>query len=142
MNNESALLTEGIGHFLGSWVGQARERLTLVAPFIKRKALERLTSGVSASVKLTVLTRWSVDEICAGASDLDVFDFVRDRPSSRMLLHPRLHAKVLLVDDTAAVIGSANITDTALGFTEQPNAEVMAALRPVPNRLFPVPDAA
>jgi hypothetical protein len=136
MSNQIPLLTEGIGRFLGDWVDQAREQLTVVAPFIKRKALERLTSGVGASVELTVVTRWSVEEICAGASDLDVFDFVCDRPGSRMLIHPRLHAKVLLVDDTTAVVGSANITDAALGFAEQANAEMMAVLRPVPNRLF------
>ena len=108
----------------------------VVAPFIKRAALERLIEGVSPAVRLTVVTRWSVAEICAGVSDLSVFDFVRERPGSRMLLHPRIHAKVILVDDAAAAIGSANITDSALGFTSHPNAEVMAALQPVPNRLF------
>jgi hypothetical protein len=136
MNSEIALLTKDIGLFLSSWAGQARASLTLVAPFIKRKALERLTQEVGPAVRLTVLTRWSVEEICAGVSDLDVFDLLRKRAGSRLLLHPRLHAKVMLVDDTAAVIGSANITDTALGFAEQVNAEVVATLRPVPNRLF------
>lgn len=136
MSNEVTLLTEGIGKFIGSLAGQARDRLTVVAPFIKRKALERLVSEVGNTISLTVITRWSVDEICAGVSDLEVFDFLRERPGSRMLLHPRLHAKVLLVDDATAVIGSANVSDAALGFSEQSNAEVMAVLRPVPNRLF------
>jgi hypothetical protein len=136
MNNEVALLTEDIGLFLGALAKQARGKLTLVAPFIKQVALERLIGGIDSSVRLTVLTRWRVDEICAGVSDLSVFDLVRDRPGSRMLLHPRLHAKVLLVDDIKAAVGSANITDSALGFTAHPNAEVMVSLQPVPNRLF------
>jgi hypothetical protein len=136
MSNKVALLTEKIGLHLGECVKQARHRLTLVAPFIKRKALEHLLAGVAPSVTLTVFTRWSVDEIAAGVSDLSVFDLVRLRVGSRLMLHPRLHAKVVVVDDQVAVIGSANMTEAALGFAVQPNAEVMVLLEPVPQRLF------
>jgi hypothetical protein len=41
-----------------------------------------------------------------------------------------------LIDDQTAAVGSANVTDAAFGFSGQPNAEVMAVLQPVPNRLF------
>jgi hypothetical protein len=136
MSNEVVLLTEKIGLSLGECVRKARHRLSLAAPFIKRKTLECLLADMEPSVALTVFTRWSVDEISAGVSDLSVFDLVRERDGSRLLLHPRLHAKLLLIDDQAAAIGSANITDAALGFADQPNAEVMAVLQPVPNRLF------
>jgi len=136
MSSKATLLTEKIGLSLGECARQARHRLTLVAPFIKRKALERLIADVTPSVTLTVVTRWKVDEISAGASDLSVFDLVHERVGSRLLLHPRLHAKVLLIDDQVAAIGSANVTDAALGFADRPNAEVMATLHPVPNRLF------
>ena len=136
MSSEVTLLTEKIGLALGDCARQARHRLTLAAPFIKRKALERLLADIAPSVTLTVFTRWRLDEISAGASDLSVFDLLHERVGSRLLLHPRLHAKVLLLDDQVAAIGSANVTDAALGFAYQPNAEVMAVLRPVPNRLF------
>jgi hypothetical protein len=136
MNSEATLLTEKIGLSLGECARQARHRLTLAAPFIKRKALERLIADIAPSVTLTVFTRWRVDEISAGASDLSVFDLLYERVGSRLLLHARLHAKVLLIDDQLAAIGSANVTDAALGFADQPNAELMAVLQPVPNRLF------
>ncbi len=136
MTNHVVLLTEKIGHSLGEYARKAQHRLLLAAPFIKRKALECLLAEVETSVALTVFTRWSVDEISAGVSDLSVFDLLHERGSSRLLLHPRLHAKVLLIDDQVAAIGSANVTDAALGFADQPNAEVMAVLQPVPNRLF------
>jgi hypothetical protein len=136
MSSEATLLTENIGVSLRQCARQARLRLTLAAPFIKRKALERLIADVASSVTLTVFTRWKVEEISAGASDLSVFDLLHERAGSRFLLHPRLHAKVLLIDDQVAAIGSANVTDAALGFADQPNAEVMAVLQPVPNRLF------
>jgi hypothetical protein len=136
MSSEVTLLTEKIGLSLGERARQARHRLTLAAPFIKRNALERLLAGVAQAVGLTVITRWSADEIAAGVSDLSVFDLLRERRGSRLLLHPRLHAKVMLIDGQVAVVGSANITDVALGFAEQPNAEVMPILQPPPNRLF------
>jgi hypothetical protein len=136
MSNKVALITEKIGLSLGEFVRKARHRLSLAAPFIKRNALQRLLAEVEPSVALTVYTRWSVDEISAGVSDLSVFDLVRERDGSRLLLHPRLHAKLLLIDDQAAAIGSANLTDVALGFVDKSNAEVMAVLQPVPNRLF------
>ena len=113
----------------------ATHHLTLVAPFIKRNALASLLAQ-SAGVPLTVYTRWSVAEIAAGVSDLSVFDFLAERGESRLLLHSRLHAKLLLVDDREAAFGSANITDAALGFAGQPNAELTAILQPVPNRVF------
>jgi len=116
--------------------GGAKELLAPVAPFIKQGALERLVTDVDPSIPLHVFTRWRLDDIVAGVSDLGVFDAVQARPGSRLLLHDRLHAKVMLIDDDVAVVGSANITDSALGFHSPPNVEVMAVLRPVPNRLF------
>lgn len=136
MNSDALLLIETIGAVLADHVQQARQRLTLAAPFVKRKALERLLAGLNPTVALTLFTRWSVDEVVAGVSDLSVLDFVHERSGSRLLLHPRLHAKVLLIDDHVAAIGSANVTNVALGFVEPANAEVMVLLQPVPNRLF------
>jgi hypothetical protein len=136
MSSIATLLTENLGLSLGECARQARQRLTLAAPYIKRNALERLLAQVPPTVTLTVFTRWTVGDILAGASDLSVFDLVQERSGSRLLLHPRLHAKVLLVDDQLAAIGSANVSDAALGFSDPPNAEVMAILQPVPNRLF------
>jgi hypothetical protein len=131
-----SVIAEDIGASLRRLVEQAKDRVTLVAPFIKRGALERLLAGLGPAVSLSVITRWRLDELCAGVSDLGVFDLLRERAGARLLLHPRLHAKVLLVDDTLAAVGSANVTDAALGFAGQPNAEVVVSLRPVPNRLF------
>jgi hypothetical protein len=135
MNNEVTVLTNRIGEALADQVSHAKNRLTLTAPFIKRKALERLLGGLGAAVELTIVTRWSADEIIAGVTDLSVLDFVRDRGHATLLLHPRLHAKVLLVDDLA-VVGSANVTDVAFGFSERPNAEAVTVLRTAPNILF------
>jgi hypothetical protein len=137
MNNTSVgLITDDIGSSLSRLVTQATGHVTLIAPFITQGALERLVAGADPSIPLSVFTRWHLDEIVAGVSDLRVLDTVRARAGSRLLLHPRLHAKVILIDDSVAVLGSSNITDSALAFRDPPNVEIMAELRPVPNRLF------
>lgn len=137
MSNTSVeLITNDIGSSLSRLVAQARGHVTLIAPFITQGALERLVAEADPSIPLSVFTRWRLDEIVAGVSDLRVLDTVRARAGSRLLLHPRLHAKVILIDDSVAVLGSSNITDSALAFCDPRNVEIMAALRPVPNQLF------
>ena len=136
MSNEVIMLAQEIGLSLAGYARAAQHRIVIACPFIKRKALERLIADVAPSVNVTVFTRWAVDEIRSGVSDLTVFNLLRERDGTRLLLHGRLHAKIVLIDDEAVVIGSANVTDAALGFAESANAEVMVCLRPVPNRLF------
>mgnify|MGYP000586759141 CR=1 FL=1 len=135
-NTSVALITDDIGSSLSRLVARARGHVTLIAPFITQGALERLVAKVDPSIPLSVFTRWRLDEIMAGVSDLRVLDTVRARAGSRLLLHPRLHAKVILIDDSVAVLGSSNITDSALAFRHPPNVEIMAELRPVPNHIF------
>jgi hypothetical protein len=135
-NTSIGLITDDIGSSLSRLVAQAADHVTLIAPFITQGALERLVARVDPSIPLSVFTRWRLDEILAGLSDLRILDTVRARTGSRLLLHPRLHAKVILIDDYVAVLGSSNITDSALAFRDPPNLEIMVELRPVPNRLF------
>jgi len=84
---------------------------------------------------LTIITRWNADEVIAGVSDLSVLDFVHNRERSRLLLHPNMHAKVILADELAAV-GSANVTDAAMGFSDHPNAEAVTVIRRAQNNVF------
>ncbi len=131
-----SFLPDTIGLSLIRLMACAQERLTVVAPFVKQEPLERLLAGLPPALPLTVFTRWRLDEIVSGASDLGVLDMVQARPDSRLLLHPFLHAKLLLVDDAVAVFGSANISDSALAFRTPSNVELMAEVRPVPNAVF------
>src|SRR4051812_22649664 len=103
MNSGVTVLTDRIGEALSGHVSQSKNRLTLVAPFIKRKALVRLLDGLASAVELTVISCWNAADLIAGVSDLSVLDFVCERGAARLLLHPRLHAKILLADDVAAV---------------------------------------
>ena len=90
----------------------------LVAPFVKRHALELILECLPAHVGVTVVTRWRVDEILAGVSDIEVFDLLsdRDQENSELYLADSLHAKYYRFDDVV-FFGSANLTLTGLGVT-------------------------
>jgi hypothetical protein len=70
------------------------------------------------------VTRWRLDEIASGVSDLDVWLVVRDRPNTSMWLRSDLHAKFYR-SDSACLIGSANLTHAALGWSSRPNLELL-----------------
>ena len=112
------------GDLLLSHVASARSSLLLCAPFIKAPVLARVLRAVGNGVDVDVVTRWHAREVAAGVSDLEAFDVVGARPGTRLRLLDRLHAK-LYVADGRALLGSANLTATALGWCDAPNLETL-----------------
>ncbi len=98
---------------LTSLISGAIDEVLLIAPFMKVGIVRQLLQAIRPQAKLTVVTRWKVEEIVAGISDLDVWLLVRERPNSSMRLLDHLHAKVYVADDTC-LVGSANLTARAL----------------------------
>lgn len=107
----------------------ARDEAVLVAPFIKAGVLARLLALLGDGVALRCFTRWRPDEILAGVSDLAVWPLMRDRPGTTLWLRPDLHAKYYRGDDLC-LVGSANLTATALGWSPRPNLELLVRWRP------------
>jgi hypothetical protein len=64
------------------------------------------------------------EEILAGVSDLEVWELVRSRQRSALRLLPSLHAKYFRFDNRA-LVGSANLTARALGWSPQSNLELL-----------------
>ena len=103
--------------------GTAEEELVLCAPFIKAHVLQRLMDATAPNVGVEVFTRWRPDEVAAGISDTAVLSIAAAR-NGQVFLCDRLHAKYVRFD-RRALIGSANLTSTALGWTSTPNLEVL-----------------
>ena len=99
------------------------QRLVIAAPYIKADALTRVLSDVSPAASLTCITRWNPHDLAVGASDTACRTIVTERGGS-FRLHPSLHAKYYRVDD-AVLIGSANLTSSAMGWSAQPNLEIL-----------------
>jgi hypothetical protein len=97
---------------------RANGKVFLAAPFVKLRALELIIDLLPAYVEVTLVTRWRVDEILAGVSDIEVFDLLSNRyaGNSKLYLADSLHAKYYRFDDVV-YFGSANLTLTGLGST-------------------------
>ena len=97
--------------------------LLIVAPYIKADALARVLDEIHPGASLTCITKWDPNDIAVGASDLECRSLVIGSGGS-FKLHPSLHAKFYRIDDVV-LIGSANLTSSAMGWVPQPNLEIL-----------------
>ena len=125
------LRTSSIGDTLTDFCRKATQEIILIAPFIKAKTLERILESMSTDANLLCVTRWLPSEIASGASDLEVFEIVRNRHGS-LWLRQDLHVKYYR-GDKQVFIGSANLTNSALGWTSNPNLEILV---PIDNSIY------
>jgi hypothetical protein len=112
------------GDLLIEHLRRAQFSVLLCAPFIKMTVLKALLDCVGDGVSVRIVTRWIPEEIAAGVSDLAVFDLVQTRENCSLQLLDNLHAKLYLADDDA-LVGSANLTGRALGWSSSPNVEIL-----------------
>ncbi len=117
----------GLGTQLEQLCSSGQHHIVLTAPFIKAPTLARLLDKVPDSARVQCITRWRPEEIVAGVSDLEVWPLIQKRDQTSLWLRHDLHAKYYRAD-TKCMIGSANITDAALGWTRQPNLELLIEL--------------
>ena len=99
------------------------QSLVIAAPYIKADALSKVLATVSAEASLICVTKWDPRDLAVGASDVECRNLVIGSGGS-FRLHPSLHAKFYHIDDVV-LIGSANLTSSALGWSEQPNLEIL-----------------
>lgn len=97
--------------------------LTVVSPFVKCAALEKIVGVLDGECDLEVFTRWHAHEVASGVSDLEILDVVRSF-GGEVYLQPHLHAKAVITEDSC-LVGSANITLTGLGWTDRPAVELL-----------------
>ena len=97
--------------------------IIIVAPYIKADALLRILSDIDADVSLVCVTRWQVQDIVLGASDIESRTILQEF-GGIFRLHPSLHAKYYRADEKV-LVGSANLTYSALGWSAAPNMEIL-----------------
>ena len=102
---------------------RASSSVLIVAPFIRSEALSLLLDSISSGVETIIVTRWRPADLVSGASDLGVFEIAESRDIPLYLRHD-LHAKFFASDDKC-LVGSANVTQTALGWRTPANLELL-----------------
>lgn len=115
---------QSLGEHLVNLAQKASNEVLLVAPYIKRGALERVIGPLSRDCSVRVVTCWNLREIATGATDLEVWELLHEQGYHPLELRPSLHAKYYRFDETCAA-GSANLTGKALGFRERSNLELL-----------------
>ena len=109
-------------------LGDAKDDVVIVAPYIKVEALHRVLSQLKESVNnLTCVTRWLPEDIASGVCDLDILAIINAKKGGRLLVHPHLHAKYYR-GDGRCLIGSANVTRRGFGWTVPANVELLIEL--------------
>ncbi|MGB9874356.1 MAG: phospholipase D-like domain-containing protein, partial [Hydrogenobacter sp.] len=101
----------------------AQESIKIVSAWIKGDILESLLQDIREDVKVEVFLR------AGERKDMDITDFrvfkaVRS-VKGKIYLNPRLHAKFLIIDDSRAFVGSANLTYAG---TQEGNFEAVVEL--------------
>ena len=107
---------------------QTKRELVLVAPYMKVSVVDSLLCAIKDGIRLICVTRWHPAEIAVGVSDLEVYKSVKNY-EGHLWLRQDLHAKYYRSDDLV-MIGSANLTRAALGWSIDSNLEI---LQPVDN---------
>ena len=110
------------GDMLSS-VCSGAQHLIIAAPYIKADALAKVLADVSPAASLICITRWNLHDFAAGVSDTECRTIVTERGGS-FRLHPSLHAKYYRIEDVI-LVGSANLTSSAMGWSRQPNLEIL-----------------
>ena len=106
-----------------SLLSSARKSALIVAPFVRSESLSRLLDSVPVNIETMVVTRWRPADLIAGASDLSIYDVAEER-AAQLYLRNDLHAKFFAADDKC-LVGSVNVTHTALGWKNPSNLELL-----------------
>ncbi len=117
-----------------SLLKKAQREVLVVAPYIRSESLKRLLCSVSNRVDTKVVTRWKLADLLSGSSDLGVFEIVSSR-NIPLFLKQDLHAKLFAADDNC-LVGSANVTNTALGNCKNPNLELLVPYSRTSNQII------
>ena len=112
-----------IGDRVTSLLSAAKTSALIVAPFTRSETLEPLLNCILDGVEISVVTRWRPADLLAGASDLGVFDLTEARGIG-LYIRNDLHAKLFATEDSC-LVGSANVTNTALGWRTPANLELL-----------------
>lgn len=105
----------------------AKEEVFIASPFIKRGALHQVLEAIPVGLPVTIVVRYLAADLAAGVTDSEIVEEVGGRPSAQLLMQPALHAKLYRADGYA-LVGSANLTGRALGWSTTPNLELLVAV--------------
>lgn len=116
-----------IEEFISSRIESVQSSLVIICPFIKVLTLERLLNNVPTGAEITIVTTWKFKNFAVGVSDVEIYECCKQR-GIRLLINNRIHLKLWVIDSEIILVTSANITDSAVGYSAAPNHEVLTEI--------------
>lgn len=118
------LMSNEIKNKISEEVGRCKESLHVITAFCKIDGMKFIDGSILQKVDdKKLLVRFRLDDLLAGASDIDIYNFCKNN-GWKMYVRFDLHAKTYLFDKKRCVIGSANLTNKGLDLTENSNYEI------------------
>ena len=113
---------------IASSIDESDRLVLVVSPFIRSAALEVFLDTLPHK-NPKIIVRWSIKDLLAGASDLNIFNILEDR-RMELYIHANIHLKLYQFESGIAYCGSSNITNKGLSLQESCNEE-MGVLFPI-----------
>jgi len=120
-------LKKSLGESISYLCKNAQSQIVIVAPFIKAPILKQIFTNTNPEITIKCVTRWVLEDIIKGVSDLEVWSIIKSYHHASLWLRNDLHAKYYRADEQC-LIGSANLTGKGLGWSNQPNLELLVQL--------------
>jgi hypothetical protein len=115
------------GKTAASWllarVCSAPSGVSLCSAFLRSEAIRTLYPSEKSKQEGRVLTRWRLDDLLSGASDLDAYPLSK-RLGFAFYIRQDFHGKVFSIPLSGVIVGSANATLSGFGLQESANSEV------------------
>lgn len=108
---------------LATAIADSQQELSIISAYITIEGIDWILNKVPKNVKCRVLSRWSCSDLLFGASDLEVYQKLKERGYSLYILSD-LHAKVTVIDNNGLFLGSANVTNSGLRLVPGGNREI------------------
>jgi hypothetical protein len=101
---------------------------TFCTAFLRSEAFGRLLALLPTGVRGTILTRWRLEDLLAGASDLNAYTLASEA-GWPFFMRLDFHGKVFEFPGQGVLVGSANATLSGLGLASDPNVEAGTLVR-------------
>jgi hypothetical protein len=95
----------------------------LAVSFVKLDALKQLLWASGERKDLSVIVRWRIEDILSGVSDLEVYQFLKEK-GIPLYFNEKIHLKLYVFESNQAFNTSANLTLKGLGYSPSSNIEV------------------
>ena len=102
----------------------AKESVQIITAYCKINVLDELSAWISNAVaSKRLLVRFRLNDIVSGSTDFSILEYCLSH-DWEIFIRFDLHAKTYIVDNSRALVGSANATASGLGLKDNANYEI------------------